>query len=168
MKEREIRDNILRVFSDACNDMQIASSTLKDYCDKHNFSYYDAAHGSLKTDNDVELRRYVNQFFMANGELEGIRSVLDIFYTEKEIDMLHAGCIKQLQDFVGPRFFYDELPSEDEIESCEDDEPSFDSTSQALYGRRYEEAKRAEKAYEKSKQSKKVNDIQDAAEVNAY
>lgn len=122
MKEREIRDNIIRIFSDACNDMQIASATLKDYCDKHNFSYADAAHGSLKTDNDVELRRYINQFFMANGELEGIRLVLDIFYTEKEIDMLHAGCIKQLQDFVGPRFFYDELPSEDEIESCEDDD----------------------------------------------
>ena len=122
MKESKIRDNLLRVYSDACNDMQIASSTLKEYCDAHNFSYEDAAHGSLKTDNDVELRRYINQFFMANGELEGIRNVLNIFYTEKEIDMLHSGCIKQLQDFVGPRFFYDQLPSEDEIESHDDED----------------------------------------------
>lgn len=159
MKELEIRDNILRVFSDACNDMQIASSTLKDYCDKHGLSYFDATHGSLKTDNDVELRRYIHQFFMASGELEGIRTVLDIFYTAKEIDMLYAGCIKQLQEFVGP--------PDDETESCgDDDKSSIDSTSQALYGRRYEETKRAEKAYEKSKRSNKVNVLQDAVELN--
>lgn len=113
MKESNIRDNLLRIYSDACNDMQIASATLKDYCDEHNLSYEDAAHGSLKASNDVLLRRYINQFFMANGELEGVRRVLEIFYTNMEIDMIHSGCIKKLQDFVGPRFFYDELPSED-------------------------------------------------------
>ena len=152
MKESNIRDNLLRIYSDSCDDMQHASSTLKDYCDEHNLSYDDAAHGSLKASDDVLLRRYINQFFMANGELEGVRRVLEIFYTDMEIDMIHAGCIKKLQDLVGTRFFYDELPSEDEIESCgDDDKSSFDSTSQALYGRRYEEIKRAEKAYEKSK-----------------
>ena len=152
MKERNIRDNLLRIYSDACDDMQHASSTLKDYCDEHNISYDDAAHGSLKASDDVLLRRYINQFFMANGELEGVRRVLEIFYTDMEIDMIHAGCIKKLQDLVGTRFFYDELPSEDEIESCgDDDTSSFDSTSQALYGRRYEEIKNSEKAYEKSK-----------------
>lgn len=151
MKESNIRDNLLRIYSDACDDMQHASSTLKDYCDEHNISYDDASRGSLKASDDV-LLRYINQFFMANGELEGVRRVLDIFYTDMEIDMIHAGCIKKIQDFVGTRFFYDELPSEDEIESCgDDDKSSFDSTSQALYGRRYEEIKRAEKAYEKSK-----------------
>ena len=152
MKESNIRDNLLRIYSDSCDDMQHASSTLKDYCDEHNISYDDAAHGSLKASDDVLLRRYINQFFMANGELEGVRRVLEIFYTDMEIDMIHAGCIKKIQDFVGTRFFYDELPFEGEIESCEDDDKSsFDSTSQALYGRRYEEIKRAEKAYEKSK-----------------
>ena len=152
MKESNIRDNLLRIYSDACDDMQHASSTLKDYCDEHNISYDDAAHGSLKASDDVLLRRYINQFFMANGELEGVRRVLEIFYTDMEIDMIHAGCIKKLQDLVGTRFFYDELPSEDEIESCgDDDTSSFDSTSQALYGRRYEEIKNSEKAYEKSK-----------------
>ena len=139
MKESNIRDNLLRIYSDACDDMQHASSTLKDYCDEHNISYDDAARGSLKASDDVLLRRYINQFFMANGELEGVRRVLDIFYTDMEIDMIHAGCIKKIQDLVGTRFFYDELPSEDEIESCgDDDTSSFDSTSQALYGRRYE------------------------------
>ena len=152
MKESNIRDNLLRIYNDACDDMQHASSTLKDYCDEHNLSYDDAARGSLKASDDVLLRRYINQFFMANGELEGVRRVLEIFYTDMEIDMIHAGCIKKIQDFVGTRFFYDELPSEDEIESCgDDDKSSFDSTSQALYGRRYEEIKRSEKAYEKSK-----------------
>ena len=152
MKESNIRDNLLRIYSDACDDMQHASSTLKDYCDEHNLSYEDAARGSLKASDDVLLRRYINQFFMANGELEGVRRVLDIFYTDMEIDMIHAGCIKKIQDFVGTRFFYDEPPSEDEIESCgDDDKSSFDSTSQALYGRRYEEINRSEKAYEKSK-----------------
>ena len=152
MKESNIRDNLLRIYSDACDDMQHASSTLKDYCDEHNISYDDAAHGSLKASDDVLLRRYINQFFMANGELEGVRRVLEIFYTDMEIDMIHSGCIKKIQDLVGTRFFYDELPSENEIESCgDDDKSSFDSTSQALYGRRYEEIKRAEKAYEKSK-----------------
>ena len=152
MKESNIRDNLLRIYSDACDDMQHASSTLKDYCDEHNLSYDDAAHGSLKASDDVLLRRYINQFFMANGELEGVRRVLEIFYTDMEIDMIHAGCIKKIQDLVGTRFFYDELPSEDEIESCgDDDKSSFDSTSQALYGRRYEEIKLTEKAYEKSK-----------------
>ena len=152
MKESNIRDNLLRIYSDACDDMQHASSTLKDYCDEHNISYDDAAHGSLKASDDVLLRRYINQFFMANGELEGVRRVLEIFYTDMEIDMIHSGCIKKLQDIVGTRFFYDELPSEDEIESCgDDDKSSFDSTSQALYGRRYEEIKSSEKAYEKSK-----------------
>lgn len=152
MKESNIRDNLLRIYSDACDDMQHASSTLKDYCDEHNLSYDDAARGSLKASDDVLLRRYINQFFMANGELEGVRRVLEIFYTDMEIDMIHAGCIKKIQDFVGTRFFYDELPSEDEIESCgDDDKSSFDSTSQALYGRRYEEINRSEKDYEKSK-----------------
>jgi hypothetical protein len=152
MKESNIRDNLLRIYSDACDDMQHASSTLKDYCDENNLSYDDAAHGSLKASDDVLLRRYINQFFMANGELEGVRRVLEIFYTDMEIDMIHAGCIKKIQDLVGTRFFYDELPSEDEIESCEDDDKSsFDSTSQALYGRHYEEINRSEKAYEKSK-----------------
>ena len=152
MKESNIRDNLLRIYSDACDDMQHASSTLKDYCDEHNLSYEDAARGSLKASDDVLLRRYINQFFMANGELEGVRRVLEIFYTDMEIDMIHAGCIKKIQDLVGTRFFYDELPSEDEIESCgDDDKSSFDSTSQALYGRRYEEIKRSEKDYEKSK-----------------
>ena len=152
MKESNIRDNLLRIYNDACDDMQHASSTLKDYCDEHNLSYDDAARGSLKASDDVLLRRYINQFFMANGELEGVRRVLEILYTDMEIDMIHAGCIKKIQDFVGTRFFYDELPSEDEIESCgDDDKSSFDSTSQALYGRRYEEIKRSEKAYEKSK-----------------
>ena len=152
MKESNIRDNLLRIYSDACDDMQHASSTLKDYCDEHNISYDDAARGSLKASDDVLLRRYINQFFMANGELEGVRRVLEIFYTDMEIDMIHAGCIKKIQDLVGTRFFYDGLPSEDEIESCgDDDKSSFDSTSQALYGRRYEEIRRAEKAYEKSK-----------------
>lgn len=121
MKESKIRDDVLRVFSDACNDMQLASTALKEYCDEHNLSYYDAIHGSLKTDNDVYLRRYINQFYMANGALDGIRNILGIFYTAKEIDMLYAGCIKQLQDFVGPRFFYDQLPSADEIESNDED-----------------------------------------------
>ena len=150
MKESNIRDNLLRIYSDACDDMQLASTTLKDYCDEHSLSYEDAVRGSLKASDNV-LRRYINQFFMANGELEGVRRVLEIFYTDMEIDMIHAGCIKKIQDLVGTRFFYDELPSEDEIESCEDDDKSsFDSTSQALYGRRYEEIKRSEKAYEKS------------------
>ena len=104
MKESNIRDNLLRIYSDACDDMQHASSTLKDYCDEHNLSYDDAARGSLKASDDVLLRRYINQFFMANGELEGVRRVLEIFYTDMEIDMIHAGCIKKIQDNIRHRF----------------------------------------------------------------
>ena len=143
MTENKIRDSLRRIFNGVCDDLQLASSTLKEYCEKNNLSYIDATHGSLKTDNDVLLRKYINQFFTANGEVEGVKRTLSIFYTNAEIDM----------------FYNDHLK--------DDNKPSFDSTSQALYGRRYEEVKRAEKAYERSKRGEIINDMQDAIEINA-
>ena len=120
MKESKIRDNLLRIFFDVCDDLQLASTALKEYCEKNNVSYVDAIHGSLKTDNDVTLRKYINRFFMANGEVEGVRRLLDVFYTNREIDMLHDGCLKKLRDTVGEEFFYDEIPLED-VEGDADD-----------------------------------------------
>ena len=149
MTENKIRDSLRRIFNDVCDDLQLASSTLKEYCEKNNLSYMDATHGSLKTDNDVLLRKYINRFFMANGEVEGVKRTLNIFYTNAEIDM----------------FYNDHLNDDKEDD---DDKSSFDSTSQALYGRRYEEVKRAEKAYERSKRGKIVDDMQDAIEINAH
>lgn len=119
MKESKIRDNLLRIFFDVCDDLQIASNALREYCEKNRLPYVDAIHGSLKTDNDVALRKHLNRFFMANGEVDGIKRVLNVFYTDREIDMLQDGCLKKLRDTVGHDFFYDELSLE-EVESDDD------------------------------------------------
>lgn len=125
----------------------------------------------------VDLEAINNNLIGLSGKVEGLKELLQKYYTKNEITLITDRAICRYEKYrsemaniaVQANYGLDDGQC-DEVSEDDNDEDtsSIDSTSQALYGRRYEETKRAEKEYEKAKQSRKVNEMQDAVKDNIY
>ena len=144
---------------------------------------------------DLILADRTRECAVMDGKVEGLKNALRELYSKYEIKLFTDAATLHYMDSYEEGEFDGELDcdeDDDEESTCSepvnddfnDDEDaddqcdeeseednaegtsSIDSTSQAIYGRRYEEVKRAEKEYEKAKQSGRVNDMQDAVKDN--
>lgn len=165
-KKDKMKKELVQMYVSAVVNRQVAYKEFRDY-------KYELAKKNLKPDSALADKD--KQCSMLEGKVEGLKAALRKCYSKYEVKLFtDAAILHYMYAYENGEF--DESPDcdddgddteDDETESCgDDDKSSIDSTSQALYGRRYEETKRAEKAYEKSKRSNKVNVLQDAVELN--
>ncbi len=123
----------------------------------------------------MDLEVLDNNIIRLGGKVDALKELLQKYYTNYEIGLFtdlaiyrHEADLRTVAMAITAAQVHNDLDDTDEVseEDNDEDTSSIDSTSQALYGRRYEEVKRAEKEYEKAKQSDNVNDMQDAVKDN--
>lgn len=158
-KKNKIKKNLVQKYVSAVVTQCVNH---KAYCD---YKYYLSTTG-LQSDDTLIFKE--KECAMSDGNVEGLKDALRQYYSKYEIKLftdaatLHYMNSYEDGDFDGV-LDSDDGDDEDDAPDCEDDNKSpFDSTSQALYGRRYEEAKQSEKASD-------MQDVVDlAVESTAY
>lgn len=164
-KDTKIKKELLQMYVSAVVIRKVAFKEFRDY-------KYELAKKNLQPDSVLADKE--KQYSMLDGKVEGLKAALRKCYSKYEVKLFTDAAILHYMDAYENGEF-DEYPDceDNDIEVDDDpnagsfellDESSCDSTSQAIYGRRYEETKRAEEDHKKPKQSEKINDTQDAAE----
>lgn len=116
----------------------------------------------------LDLETINNNLIGLSGKVEGLKELLQKYYTKNEITLITDRAICRYEKYRSEMASIAAQANNGLDDDNDEDTSSIDSTSQALYGRRYEETKRAEKEYEKAKQSRKVNEMHDAVKDNIY
>lgn len=177
-KQNKMKKELVQMYVAAVVNRRLAYKKYRDYKAKLD------GKAVITVSDDLILADRTRECAVMDGKAEGLKNALRKLYSKYEIKLfadaatLHYMDSYEEGEFDGELNCEDSDDDEDDVEGADDqcdeaseedddeDTSSIDSTSQALYGRRYEEAKRAEKEYEKAKQSGKVNEMQDAVKDN--
>lgn len=166
MKEIKIRESIIDIFTSYVYEQVFSEYELKEYCVKWNLRYEEVSTDKYRVRN-LEGEQVLYRFKSANDKVAALREVLKIFYNKTEIEMLYEAarhvaegklrtCYKKCDDkaalyekMVKAAVEADEPTVEDydsqanaEAGISDESDTPYDSTSQAIYGRRYRESVR--------------------------